>query len=147
MIKHLCILLFDPWHVYKNKKNYYPLRHNTRCRQDMTNSCHFNSESHQEKKKIKPLSTPWTLYGLDKANCSIREDLCVLLQIPIYSEVTLNPFIIHLSCSKISLMDSFLENTRDSRILLAKGKISHLLQYIWLERQHRTKRSNRMAKI
>ena len=45
-----------------------------------------------------------------------------------------NPFIIYLSCSKISLMDLFLENSRDTRLQLAKRKISHLLQSIWLER-------------
>lgn len=85
-------------------------------------------------KKMKTLSHTLDLHALYKANCSIRVDLCVLLQIPIYSEVTLNPFIIYLSCSKISLMDLFLENSRDTRLQLAKRKISHLLQSIWLER-------------
>ena len=83
---------------------------------------------------MKTLSHTLDLHALYKANCSIRVDLCVLLQIPIYSEVTLNPFIIYLSCSKISLMDLFLENSRDTRLQFAKRKINHLLQSIWLER-------------
>ena len=97
-----------------------------------------------KKKIIKTLSHTLGLRALYKANCSIRVDLCVLFQIPIYSEVTLNPFIIYLSYSKISLMDFFLENSRDTRLPLAKEKISRS-QSIWLKRQHWTKTGNRMA--
>lgn len=69
----------------------------------------------------------------------------VLLQIAIYSEVTINLFIIYHRCSKISLMDFFFKNIRDTRLLLAKRKINHLLQDILLKDNIQLKRVNRMA--